>query len=331
VILIAVTDELFSGLGDTSNFPGWPVEFASFLRHKGIAVIALVLILTFVVLLLAILVAGLLRSHADILKALHDLGGGVGDPATTGGSAHHHGPGAAAPNAVPVPFTLGPPLPAERDAVSAPTIAGVTPTGDALAVAVTGHDTLTLVAFLSSGCATCAGFWEAFRRPGELGLPDGMRLVVVTKGPEMEIAAEVQMKAHPRLSVIMSTEAWGDYEVPGSPFFVLVDGKAGRRIGEGVAHHFSQVVELVRRAEVDLRSFGPGSRSRATADGLDGPARESANDEELRAAGIHPGHQSLYPGSLADVFPSSTVPTGAEEDGNEVRERADADPVGHRG
>jgi hypothetical protein len=111
----------------------------------------------------------------------------------------------------------------------------------------------------------------------------------------------------------MSTDAWGDYEVPGSPFFVLVDGSASRRIGEGVANHFSQVVELVRRAQVDIQAFGIGSRgergsrsrSRAFAGGLDGPARESANDQELRAAGILPGDPSLYPSSLDDVFPSN--------------------------
>jgi hypothetical protein len=270
--------------------------------------VALVLILTFVVLLLGILVAGLLRSHADILKALHDLGAGVGDPVTAGSVGHDHRNRDGAASSVPVPFTMGPQLPGERDSVSAPTIAGVTPGGDALAMAVTGRDTLTLIAFLSSGCATCAGFWEAFQRPGELGLPADIRLLVVTKGPELEIPAEVQAKSHSRLPVIMSTEAWGDYEVPGSPFFVLVDGKAGRRIGEGVANHFSQVAELVRRAEVDVRSFGLGSRSQAFADGLDGPARESANDDELLAAGIHPGHQSLYPKSLAEVFPPEVVP-----------------------
>jgi hypothetical protein len=263
-------------------------------------VVALVLILTFVVCLLGILVAGLLRSHADILKSLHDLGAGVGDPSTDEIGSH---PGAhASAQPVHVPFTLGPPLPGERDSTSAPTLAGVTPGGDALAVSVTGHDTLTLIAFLSSGCTTCAGFWEAFQRPQDLGLPEGIRLLVVTKGPELEIANEVRAKAHERLSVIMSTEAWGDYEVPGSPFFVLVDGRAGRRIGEGVANHFSQVAELVRRAEVDVRPFGLGSRSKSFADGLDGPARESANDEELLAAGIHPGHDSLYPKSLSDVF-----------------------------
>ncbi len=49
--------------------------------------VALAVVLSVVVLLLGVLVAGLLRSHADILKALHDLGAGVGDPTVTVGSA----------------------------------------------------------------------------------------------------------------------------------------------------------------------------------------------------------------------------------------------------
>ena len=280
--------------------------------------VALVIVLTVVVLLLTVLVAGLLRSHADILKALHDLGVGVGDPtqdsSTAGVNDHGHTHNHAAQTSSPVPFTMGPPLPGERSSTSAPTIAGVTPTGDALAIAVSGNDQLTLIAFLSSGCATCAGFWEAFQTPEQLGLPEEIRLVVVTKGPEMEIAGEVRAKAHSQLQVVMSTDAWGDYEVPGSPFFVLVDGSAGRRIGEGVANHFSQVTELVRRAQVDMQAFAlgsrseRGSRSRAFTGGLDGPARESANDQELRAAGILPGDPSLYPASLEDVFPPDIAP-----------------------
>jgi hypothetical protein len=277
----------------------------------------LAVVLSVMVLLLAVLVAGLLRSHADILRALHELGVGVGEPSGTDahdhGGAHVHGPSDGqdrsggdpsrdGSGSVSVPLTMGPPLPGERNSTSAPTVAGVTPTGDALAVAVAGGDHLTLLAFLSSGCTTCAGFWKAFRQPDHLGLPDGTRLVVVTKGPEMEIPAEVAAQTPPGLSVVMSTEAWGDYEVPGSPFFVLVDGSSGRRIGEGVANHFHQVAELVRRAEVDARSFTTGSRSRAYAEGLDGPARELANDRELMAAGIMPGDPSLYPSSLADVY-----------------------------
>ena len=48
--------------------------------------IALVVVSMFVVLLLGILVAGLLRSHADILRSLHELGVGVGDPARRDGT-----------------------------------------------------------------------------------------------------------------------------------------------------------------------------------------------------------------------------------------------------
>lgn len=266
--------------------------------------VALAIVLSVVVLLLALLVAGLLRSHADILKALHDLGVGVGEPGELGDSDDHagHRPSESGPGApVPVPLTMGPPLPGERDSTSAPTVAGLTPRGDALAVTVAGGDHLTLLAFLSSGCATCAGFWKAFRTPDRLGLSPRTRLVVVTKGPELEIPGEVGAMAPEGLSVVMSTEAWGDYEVPGSPFFVLVDGASGRRIGEGVANSFRQVAELVRRAESDARVFSIGSRSRGYADGLDGPERELDNDRELAAAGILPGDPSLYPSSLDEV------------------------------
>ena len=48
--------------------------------------VALIVVLTVLVFLLTILVAGLLRSHADILRALHSLGAGVGDP-TSGDEA----------------------------------------------------------------------------------------------------------------------------------------------------------------------------------------------------------------------------------------------------
>lgn len=277
--------------------------------------VALAIVLSVVVLILAVLVAGLLRSHADILKALHDLGVGVGEP---GGDASVQAGGDAAARSRGVPLTIGPPLPGERNSASAPAIAGVTPAGDALAVSVVGGDHLTLVAFLSSGCATCAGFWEAFRKPDRLGLPDRTRLVVVTKGPDMEIPAEVASHAVPGLPIVMSTEAWSDYEVPGSQFFVLIDGHAGRRIGEGVANHINQVAELVRRADIDARAFAPGTRSRAFAEGLDGPERERANDSELLAAGILPGDPSLYPSSLADLYgtgadgPGEPAPTVSE-------------------
>src|ERR1035437_9224999 len=124
--------------------------------------VALVIILTVVVLLLTVLVAGLLRSHADILKALHELGVGVGDPVgeavggQNGDHRHDHSDGQvhrrtggrrhstqSAPNSTPVPFTMGPQLPGERNATSAPTLAGVTPSGEALAMGISATDQLT--------------------------------------------------------------------------------------------------------------------------------------------------------------------------------------------
>ncbi len=265
---------------------------------------ALAIVLTAMVLLLALLVAGLLRSHADILKALHELGVGVGDPtdrltvSATDGHAQRSGP-----------LTIGPPLPAERQSSSAPTIAGLTPGGNALGISPTGTGQFTLIAFLSTGCASCAGFWSAFERPEALGLPQGIRLVAVTKGPEFESPGEVAQRAADGLTVVMSTEAWSEYEVPGSPFFVLVDGRSGRRIGEGVANSFVQVAELVRRAQLDAGVGSPSPDGRVGASiepthgptGLTGPERERANDQELIAAGIHPGDPSLYPTSLDSV------------------------------
>jgi hypothetical protein len=248
--------------------------------------VALVIVSTFVVLLLGILVAGLLRSHADILRALHDLGAAVGDPA------------AAVAVAAPVTLTT----PASAPALgAAPAVAGVTPTGDARAIAVDNSDDFTLLGFLSSGCTGCAAFWDALQEPGRLQLPDRTRVVIVTKGPDREIPSEVQARTTGQVPVVMSTDAWIDYQVPGSPFFVLVDGATGQKVGQGVASQVGQLAELVRRAEHD-RGHAGGTRGRGDAS-LDGPAREAAADEVLAAAGIFPGDPSLYPRTLDDVFP----------------------------
>jgi hypothetical protein len=278
-------------------------------------VVALVVACVFVVAVLAVLVAGLLRSHADILRSLHELGVGVGDPAaplaphSAGGA-----PGGAAPiGAAPVSLVTTAPGPASAPALgAAPAVAGVTPSGDARAVAVDNSNHLTLLAFLSSGCTSCRTFWDALQSAEGPAMPGPTRVVIVTKGPDREIPAEVSLRSTGAVPVVMSTEAWLDYEVPGSPFFVLVDGSTGRKVGQGVASHVGQLVELVRRAEIDRASTTstttpPAAPARSTvADrGLDGPAREEATDEVLRAAGILPGDPSLYPRSLEDVFPFS--------------------------
>ena len=77
---------------------------------------------------------------------------------------------------------------------------------------------------------------------------------------------------------------------------------AGLRVGEGVGASWEQVADLVRRAWTD--AVGPlGTTGRGTSPtGLNGADREQANDAALLAAGIPPGHPSLYPRSLEDAF-----------------------------
>jgi hypothetical protein len=257
--------------------------------------VALVVVVTFVVLILGVLVAGLLRSHADILRSLHDLGVGVGDPALP----ENAGVVTSASGGSTSPVLSGQSL----VGAAVPDVAGVTPAGDARAVSVSNSDQLTLLAFLSSGCTTCSGFWHELQSSDHLGFPDRVRSVIVTKGPELEIPSEVASKTTGRIPVVMSTEAWLDYQVPGSPFFVLVDGSTGRRVGHGVANQVGQLVDLVRRAEQDANGSAAPQGGRRIGTRLDGPAREASADEVLLAAGIRPGDPSLYPKTLEDVFP----------------------------
>jgi hypothetical protein len=271
--------------------------------------VALVVVVTFVVLLLGLLVAGLLRSHADILRSLHELGVGVGDPVGTTERTSARSAVPHLPTWSETSSTLG----------RAATVAGVTPAGDARAVAVDNTDGFTLLAFLSSGCATCAAFWKALQEPESLELPHGTRIAIVTKGRDRELPEEVSRLATGRVPVVMSTEAWLEYEVPGSPFFVLVDGASGTAVGQGVAPHVEQLLDLIRRAEHDRgRHHDPRRR---TSDRRNGPEREADADEVLQLAGIQPGDPSLYPRTLDDVFPlgggSSTRSNGGPSDRTE--------------
>jgi hypothetical protein len=271
--------------------------------------IALIVLVTFLVLLLGILVAGLLRSHADILRSLHELGVGVGDPTGTSAPSSERTKVPRIPTWSEASKELGP----------ASTVAGVTPAGDARAVAVDNSDGFTLLAFLSSGCATCAVFWESLQAPDSLNLPQGTRVAIVTKGPDREIPTEVARLSTGRVPVVMSTDAWLQYEVPGSPFFVLVDGTSASIVGQGVAPRVDQLLDLIRRAEHD-RSHRGSTRRRPTAR-RNGPEREADADEVLQMAGIHPGHQSLYPQTLEDVFPFGGNATPHSNGGSPQRDQ----------
>ena len=259
---------------------------------------ALVVALALAVALLGLLVLGLLRSHAEILRQLHALGAGRED--TAPGAAAAAEP-AAAPQA-PFEVSEGVVAPAGATGTVATDIAGSTPDDETALISVTGVQHDTLIAFLSSGCATCEGFWDVFGNPGGTGLPDGVRLVVVTQSPGLESESAVRAMAPAGVTVVMSTAAWESYGVPGSPYFVLVDGAAGRVAGEGSATAWEQVVRLVGEATAD-REIAV-RRHRRGEDRGDGPHREARADRELAAAGILPGDPSLF--ATADELAADT-------------------------
>ena len=242
---------------------------------------ALVIALGVVVGLLAVLVAGLLRSHADILRALHTLGItedelGEHDHDNDNDSSFKTQPGVPQPRGV---------------EGAAHDISGVTPAGNAARAAVVATRHTTLLAFLSSGCLTCRDFWDAFSRKLDLPGTD-TRLVIVTQGPDAESAATVASLAPDSHTVLMSSDAWTDYGIPVSPYFLLVDGPSGEIIGEGAASTWDSVNGLLEQALADT-----GRTRQATSTKVSrsrGSAREADTDAALSSAGIEPGDPRLH-------------------------------------
>jgi hypothetical protein len=219
-----------------------------------------------VLLLLALLVAGLLRSHAEILRALHDLGASV-EP----GERRHRT--ADTPSAATVTTSDS----------SAYDVVGLDLSGATAAVSVVGAKQDTLLAFLSTGCSTCEPFWDAFRADAEL--PAGTRLLVVVQDEESE--SRLRALAGPRLEVIASNAAWESYGVPGSPHFVYVEGASGRVTGEGTGPDWPSVRALLTQAADDRAAR---SARASDVEWHDNPTRI---DAELLHAGVAVGHPSL--------------------------------------
>lgn len=205
--------------------------------------------------LLAVLVAGLLRSHARILTTLYQQGTPVGGRPS-----------------IPQPVSI-----AKRPTPAATDLVGVTPNDETVSISL-GAGVDTLLAFLSGGCSVCGELWGAVPS-GEAALPDRTRIVVVTASPDRESPSRIRRLVAPGTTVVMSTDAWQDYRVPGAPYFVLVDA-AGGIAGEGSAQSWQQVASLVGTASGDAAAArGP---------------REGRVDDELAAAGLLPGDPRLY-------------------------------------
>jgi hypothetical protein len=220
-------------------------------------VTALVSVLTVLVVLMALLVAGRLRSHAEILRRLDGEGGEAGG--ADGGLARRED------------------APARARGEEAPDVVGTTLAGEPVQVGLGG--TPALLAFLTTGCSVCGELWEGLRSPP--ALPDGMRVVVVAKDASHESPSRLARLAPPGVRVVLSSRTWELYRVPASPYFVHV-GPTGLVEGEGVATTWDAVASLVADALLDAEA-GNGGR-----------VRQLRGEEALEAAGVGPGHPSLY-------------------------------------
>ncbi|MEO7261073.1 MAG: hypothetical protein ABI047_07455 [Jatrophihabitantaceae bacterium] len=243
---------------------------------------ALLIAETVILAVLCVLVAGLLRGYAAVLRRLHQLDGGATPLDAQAG---------------PPPFRTVASIPEPPDAqriegrdewAESHDIDGVSLRGEIVSVRTIGVEQDTILAFLSSNCEGCTGFWHELGEPVSWTTPLGSRLLVVTKGPESESPSVLSQLCPDGVDLVMSSQAWADFEVPGSPYVVVADGHTGRVKGEGSGTSFSQVSGLIRQSVEDSRH--PAMARKPDSD----RRRERDVDRILLTAGIGPQDPSLY-------------------------------------
>jgi hypothetical protein len=230
-----------------------------------------VTILIAVLLAVALLyIVALLRSHADILRRLAALEERTahGAPSPEFAEPHH-----------------GAPAIGGGEVVTAGAISGTTLHGDSATLSFGPGSPVTLLAFLTSGCASCAPLWAGLHDARDLASV-AQRVAVVTHDPARESPTRLERLAPAGTDVIMSSAAWADYAVPGSPHFVLTDG-AGGILGRGSALSWSQLQTMLADARADARRAADPARTTAE--------RAQRSEGALASSGIGPGHPSLYP------------------------------------
>jgi hypothetical protein len=206
------------------------------------------------VLLLGALMFNLLRTQAKVLQVLGDTTNRRSTP--------------------PAPVA-GPPRQARpsRAGQRATDVAGVDATGAPAAFGFV-EDPVAVLLFLTTSCSTCQQFWAALGAPGETGaagakdaasetlrlpgtppisdaprlpgtarLPGTPRVVIATPGAALESRSRVRELAPPAVPLVMSADAWKDYEVTGSPFAVVI--RHGIVAAEGPVVAWENLVELL--------------------------------------------------------------------------------------
>lgn len=231
-------------------------------------VYALVIGLAVVVFLLGLLVVGLLRSHADILRRLESVGAGLE------GADHDHGSSRIT-------------LTRREDAVVHDIrLTGMTPDGEPVVTSLATGTDPTLVAFLSTTCSSCTPFWEGLDSATMHFGGNRLRVLIITLGEAEESPTRAQSMSKPGADVVMSSTTWNEFGVPGAPYFVLLEPGTGSVIGEGSAMTYESLIEFLTDATNDQQ--WDLQHTRPVGD------EQSRIDAELRRAGIVPDDPRLY-------------------------------------
>jgi len=144
-------------------------------------------------------------------------------------------------------------------------ISGARPDGTPIEVRIDDTGRPILVAFLATHCDGCDDYWRGLADEHPEGAPDDAALdaraagdlaavlaavlpVIVTRGPGIQEASDVATAAAGirRTPVVMSDQAWLDYRVTAYPFFVLVDPRSRRIIGETVGFGWADVLGMIQ-------------------------------------------------------------------------------------
>jgi len=205
--------------------------------------------------LLAVVVAAQGRALGSAARRLELLERRVGRQQRRGEARPAAPPGSIA---APVASTTSPveaPGPApvaaspepEGDAVD---VRGADPEGEPTTVPLEATGQPTLLAFLSTTCGICIGLWERLLA-GELDAEaPGVVPVVVTKDAALEDVDRIRELASAELPVVLSSEAWDDYEVPGSPYVMVVSAAPGSVATEGSVATWDDLVRMARSVSV---------------------------------------------------------------------------------
>jgi hypothetical protein len=251
-------------------------------------VIVVVAVETLLLLVLTVLVFGLLRAYATVLQRLHALEDGGAVRPRPGDRSFALVPTASATADHGSDLQM---VPIDDDFPVGHDISGTTLAGETVLLRLVDVEHDTVLVFLSSGCSTCATFWDELRHP--VILPPGARLLIVTQDAQTESVASLRKLAPAGVEVVLSSSGWEDYGVPGSPYVIAVSGATGRVRGEGTGQSWTQIAELLARSTGDA-GFLTGSPLTGKPDS--DHERESAVDRELIQAGMLPGDSRLYGG-----------------------------------